>query len=327
MAATKILTSRDILPLVSMKEAIDVIEKAFKDFSAGHYVMPLRTVTDFGADELSLFYKPCWLPSEDIVSVKLLSQLKKNHSKDIPTIRGLIILTNPVTNSVKAILDGASLTAVRTGAASGVATRHLAREDSKVLAVFGGGTQGYTQFEAVCCERNITDAFIYDINRETAERFAGYFKDKSSCNIQVAHDLSFLPLADIICTATPSAEPLFPVELLKPGVHINAVGSYNPKMQELPNELFAKALLYVDHQESCFSESGDLIKPLKQGTLNMDNYRGEIGSLVASEIKGRSSSEEITIFKSVGIAIQDLAIADYVYRKSVELGCGNDFEF
>ncbi|MBE0675640.1 MAG: ornithine cyclodeaminase, partial [Bacteroidales bacterium] len=274
---TKLLSSRDILSIVNMEEAINVIEKAFHDFSAQRYVMPVRTVTDFGENELSLFYKPCYLPSEDIVCVKLISQLKKSHPDDIPTIRGLIILTDPVTNSAKAIMDGASLTAIRTGAASGVATKHLARENSAVLALFGAGTQAYTQLEAVCSVRTIEETFIYDINRDAAERFARHFKDKSGSKISVADDLSSLPMADIICTVTPSAKPLFSVESLKPGVHINAVGSYNPRMQELPNDLFTRAFLYVDHKESCFSESGDLINPMKQGTLNMDNYRGEIG--------------------------------------------------
>jgi ornithine cyclodeaminase/alanine dehydrogenase len=327
MNQTKLLSSRDITYLVTMPEAINVIEKAFADLSAGLYTMPVRTITDLGANELSLFYKPCNLPSEGIVSVKLLSQLKKDHPKDIPTIRGLIILTDPVTNSVRAILDGTSLTAIRTGAASGVATRHLARKEAAILAVFGAGTQAYTQFEAVCCEREVTEAFIFDRNRGKAERFAHHFKDKFHGSITDTDDLSLLARADIICTATPSAKPLFAANLLKPGVHINAIGSYNPQMQELPNELFSTSLLYVDHEESCFSESGDLINPLKLGTLNMENYRGEIGSLVASEISGRSSADDITIFKSVGVAAQDLAIAEYVYRKSVELGCGTDFEF
>jgi alanine dehydrogenase len=324
---TKLLSSRDITSLVTMPEAINVIEKAFSDLSARLYTMPVRTVTDLGANELSLFYKPCYLPSEGIVSVKLLSQLKKDHPNDIPTIRGLIILTDPSTNSVRAIIDGTSLTAIRTGAASGVATRHLARKDSAVLAVFGGGTQAYTQFEAVCCEREITEAYIFDRNRGNAERLANHFKAKFNGRITVTDDLSLLSRADIICTATPSTTPLFPANLLKPGVHINAIGSYNPKMQELPNELFTTALLYVDHEESCFSETGDLINPLKLGTLNMENYRGEIGSLVASVSTGRSSAGEITVFKSVGVAAQDLAIAEFVYRKAVELSVGNDFEF
>ena len=191
----------------------------------------------------------------------------------------------------------------------------------------GGGTQAYTQFEAVCCEREITEAFIFDINRAKAERLANHFKGKFNGRITVTDDLSLLSRADIICTATPSTKPLFPANLLKPGVHINAIGSYNPQMQELPNELFTTALLYVDHEESCFSETGDLINPLKLGTLNMENYRGEIGSLVASVSTGRSSADEITVFKSVGVAAQDLAIAEFVYRKAVELSVGNNFEF
>jgi ornithine cyclodeaminase/alanine dehydrogenase len=324
---TKILSASDILSLVTMKEAIDVIAKAFEDLSRGLYVMPLRTVNNIGPGEIASFYKPCWLPSGQTLSVKLLSQLKKSHPKHIPTIRGLIILTDTETNSIKAIIDGTTLTAIRTGAASGVATRYLAREDSAVLALFGGGTQGYTQFEAVCSVREITEAYIFDRNRDNAERLADHFKGKFPCNIRVAGDLSFLPRADIICTATPSDKPLFTTESLKPGVHINAVGSYNPQMQELPADLFSMAFFYVDHEESCFSESGDIINPLKQGKLNKDNYRGEIGSLLAAETIGRTTPEEITLFKTVGIAVQDHAIAEFVYSRAIELNFGNDFQF
>ncbi len=324
---TKILSASDIRTLMTLDEAIDVIAKAFEDLSRGLYVMPLRTVNDIGPGEIASFYKPCWLPSQHTLSVKLLSQLKTAHPKHIPTIRGLVILTDTETNSIKAIIDGATLTAIRTGAASGAATRLLAREDSRVLALFGGGTQGYTQFEAVCSVREITEAYVFDTDRESAERLAHHFNNKFPCNITVADDLSFLPRADIICTATPSGKPLFTTDSLKPGVHINAVGSYNPQMQELPDDLFKSALLYVDHEESCFSESGDIINPLKKGTLNMDNYRGEIGSLLVGQTIGRTTPDEITLFKSVGIAVQDHAIAEYAYAKAVERNSGNDFVF
>jgi len=324
---TKILSASDIRTLITMDEAIDVIAKAFEELSRGSYVMPLRTVNDIGPGKIASFYKPCWLPSQHTLSVKLLSQLKTDHPKHIPTIRGLVILTDTETNSVKAVIDGATLTAIRTGAASGAATRVLAREDSGVLALFGAGTQGYTQFEAVCSVREIREAYIFDIDHASTERLANHFREKFNCNITVADDLSVLSRADIICTATPAGKPLFTTDSLKPGVHINAVGSYNPLMQELPEDLFSKALLYVDHEESCFSESGDIINPIRSGMLNMGNYRGEIGSLLACQTIGRNTPGDITLFKSVGIAVQDHAIAEYAYAKAVELNTGTDIEF
>ncbi|MCJ7819649.1 MAG: ornithine cyclodeaminase family protein, partial [Bacteroidales bacterium] len=230
MQNIKLLTSADIKDLVSMEEAIEVMKVAFNDLSLGNYRMPVRTITDFGDDEVSLFYKPSFLPSEDRIGVKLLSQSKGKPLHGNPAIQGIVILIDSESNSIIGLLDGTYLTALRTGAASGIATRLLAREESSVLALFGASTQGYTQFEAVCCERPVKRAYIHDINPEAVERFIEYFKPHTDVELVHAADLSSLKEADIICTATNSHKPLFPLNMLKPGVHINAIGSYNHQM-------------------------------------------------------------------------------------------------
>jgi ornithine cyclodeaminase/alanine dehydrogenase-like protein (mu-crystallin family) len=322
MQSIKILSSTDIKVMVSMKEAIDVMGMAFKELYQGNFQMPLRTITDFGEDELSLFYKPSFMPKEEIVGVKLLGQSKKKSTNGNPTIQGIVVLINSKTNSIVGILDGTYLTALRTGAASGIATRYLARKESSVMAIFGAGAQGHSQFEAICCERNITKAYIYDIDSTAADRFANYYKSWSSSVLIPTNELSCLNEVDIICTATNSCKPLFSLKMLKKGVHINAIGSYNPTMQELPDDLFTSASLYVDQKDSCFAESGDIIIPISKGTFKPENYKGEIGELIASKVTGRTSSSEITIFKSVGLAIQDLAIANYAYTKACEENIG-----
>lgn len=322
MQSIKILSSADIKGLVTMKEAIDVMEMAFKELYLGNFQMPLRTITDFGEDELSLFYKPSFMPKEEMIGVKLLGQSKKKSTNGNPTIQGIVVLISSTTNSIVGILDGTYLTALRTGAASGIATRYLARKESSVLAVFGAGAQGYSQFEAICCERNIKKAYIYDIDSTAADRFANCYKSWSSTELVPTKDLSCLKEADIICTATNSYKPLFPLNMLKKGVHINAIGSYNPTMQELPDDLFSTASLYVDQKDSCFAESGDIIIPMNKGTFKLENYKGEIGELISSGGNGRTSSSEITVFKSVGLAIQDLAIANYAYNKSSKENIG-----
>jgi len=316
MQNIRLLTSADIEELISMEEAIDVMRLAFSDLSMGKYRMPVRTVTDFGSDELSLFYKPAFLPAEDFIGVKLISQSKGKALHGNPAIQGIVILINSKTNSIIGLMDGTYLTALRTGATSGIATRLLSRKESSVLALFGTGAQGYTQFGAVCCERDVKRAYIYDLNPDSVRRFIDYFKSRSDIELVHATDLSCLKEADIICTATPSGKPLFSLDMLKKGVHINAVGSYNPKMQELPDELFSVASLFVDQKESCFSESGDITVPMNKGTFNPANYKGELGDLIISKIGGRTSPDEITVFKSVGLAIQDLAMAVFAYKKA-----------
>ncbi|MCU0378875.1 MAG: ornithine cyclodeaminase family protein [Bacteroidales bacterium] len=326
MQNIKILTSEEIKDLVSMKEAIDVMKLAFSDLSMGKYRMPVRTVTDFGNGAISLFFKPSFLPQEERIGIKLLSQTRNKPSQGSPAIQGIMVLIDSATNSIIGLLDGSYLTALRTGAASGIATRLLSRSESSVLALFGAGAQGYTQFEAVCCERDIRKAYIYDTSSEAADRFIAFFKAKTDVELLHGADLSSLREADIICTATNSGKPLFQTDMLKKGVHINAIGSYKPQMHELPDDLFSVASLYVDHKDSCFSESGDIITPLEKGIFNHDNYKGEIGELISSRITGRISSDQITVFKSVGVAVQDLAMASFAYRKACDAGIGQDIK-
>ncbi len=326
MQNIKLLTSEDIKDLISMEEAIEVMKMAFWDLYLGKYRMPVRTVTDLGANELSLFYKPSFLPAEHRIGIKLLGQSKGKPLHGNPAIQGIVILIDSETNSIIGLLDGTWLTALRTGAASGIATRLLSREDSSVLALFGAGAQGYTQFEAVCCERPVRRAYIYDLDSEAVERFIDFFKEKTDVELLPAANLSSLKEADIICTATNSKKPLFTTDMIKKGVHINAIGSYNPGMQELPEDLFSVASLFVDQKDSCFSESGDIIVPMKKGTYKPENYKGEIGGLISSKIIGRVSPDEITVFKSVGLAIQDLAIANFAYTKACRGNIGQDIK-
>lgn len=324
MGMIKVLSSTDIKELVTMKEAIDVVEEAYRDLSAGRVEMPLRTITDLGKEELTLFYKPSFIPSLGTVGIKLLSQYKQTAGPGNPTIQGIVILIDAGTNMIRAIVDGTYLTALRTGAATGVATRQLAREDASVLALFGAGAQGYTQFKAVCAVRKIKRVYIFDLNPEAIRRFIDFHKSCTDVEFCVGDDTDVLKEVDIICTVTNSKSPLFKSEVLKRGVHINAIGSYNPGMRELPEDLFTYASLVVDHKDSCFSESGDIIIPLSEGMLDLSHYKGEIGDVLTGKAKGRETEEETTVFKSVGIAIQDLATACYAYRKACGREIGND---
>ena len=315
MSTVKILSSADIMSLVSMKEAIKAVENAFRDLSMGSIQMPVRTITDLGADELSLFYKPSFSAALQTVAIKLLSHRKHGGVNGNPALQGSIMLIDSVNNVTKAIIDAAYLTALRTGAASGVATRYLSREESKILALFGTGAQAYSQLEAVCAVRNIEKVYIYSRTASSVSRFIDGFKDKTRTQLCVGA-IENVSEADIICTATASVSPLFSSDLLKKGTHINAIGSYSAAMQELPDDIFLESSLFVDHKESCFSETADILRPLEKDLLPSTSYKGEIGELIAHRIGGRKNSNEITVFKSVGVAAQDLYTADYAYNKA-----------
>jgi ornithine cyclodeaminase/alanine dehydrogenase-like protein (mu-crystallin family) len=211
-----------------------------------------------------------------------------------------------------AVLDASYLTAVRTGAASGVATDVLAREDARVAAVFGAGVQGRTQLEAVAAVRSLRKAFIFDIDARAAADFAVEMGGRLGLDIEPAASPKALRDADIVCTATTSATPVFSDADLKPGAHINAIGSYKPHVREVPGETVRRAAVFVDERRSSLEEAGDLIIPLRQGLFGEDHIRAEIGEVLAGLKPGRTSEDEITLFKSVGNAVLDLAVAGLV---------------
>ena len=219
-------------------------------------------------------------------------------------------------------MDGSYLTALRTGAGSGVATSLLSREDSQVAAIFGAGEQGRTQLEAICTVRAIKKALIFDKNEAKAKLFAKEMSNYLSIPVDVAASKSDLREADIVCTATNSAEPVFSDSDLKPGVHINAIGSYKPHKREVPSETIQKAKVIVDHRESCLTEAGDILIPLKEGIITENHILGEIGEIISSKKQIRKRNEEITFFKSVGNAIQDLTAANEVIKAANNLNIG-----
>lgn len=309
-----------------MLEAIDAAEDAYIKLTDGGAVMPVRTITNLGELDPTVFYKPSYSPTDNRIVIKLLSQLKVRTEVAGPTIQGVVILLDSLQNSVNALIDGSYLTALRTGASAGLATKLLSNADSKTLAVFGAGAQAYTQIEAVLAVRDIQKVIIFDVVDVAVENLINHFK--SVIDIPFVKGISHEELkeADIICTVTNSKEPLFKTEMLKEGVHINAYGSFNSEMRELPDDVSVGARLYVDHKESCFSETGDIIDPVKLGLITDDNYIGEIGVLIKGEIEGRKNRTDRTIMKSVGVAIQDLTIANCIYDKAVRDGFGADVD-
>jgi len=215
---------------------------------------------------------------------------------------------------------------LRTGAASGLATRFFARKEAQTMALFGCGTQGRTQLEAVLCERDIKKVYLFDRFKTSATRLIEDMQKKSSVEMIFTQDTAMLKDVDIICTATNAQAPLFKLDEVKPGVHINAIGSFQPHMQELDPLLVKAAKVYVDQAGPCLKESGDLIDPLAEGISSENHIRGEIGDFCLNRIEGRVADDEITLFKSVGVAIQDYAVATDIFKRSEEDGFGQEIQ-
>lgn len=307
-----------------MQKAIDSMESAFASLSSGESFVPQRFVTTLPTQEMLMLFKPAFVEKEQRVSIKFLTQRDGVSIPGVPTIQGIILVVDSVSGEILSMMDGEYVTALRTGAASGLATRCFAQKEAKTMALFGCGTQGKTQLEAVLCEREIKKVYLFDKFKASADQLIEDMQKKSSVELIYADDTAVLKDVDIICTATNSTAPLFKKEDVKPGVHINSIGSFQPHMQELDPFLIKAAKIYVDQLDPCIKESGDLIKPIEAGIIDEKHIVGEIGEYCLNRIIGRESENEITIFKSVGVAIQDYAVATDIYNQSQKDGFGQE---
>ncbi|HLF75078.1 MAG TPA: hypothetical protein VI524_12070 [Anaerolineales bacterium] len=327
-----ILTAEDIRKALPMNEAIEAMKNAYASLSEGTAVVPLRTRLPIpDGDALSLFM-PAYVHARDTqaLAIKAVSLFPANPGRGLAYIQAAVLVFDPQTGQAMALLEGSSLTAIRTGAAGGAAIDLLARRDSRVAAVFGAGAQGRTQLEAACTARKIETAFIFDPNREKARAFAEEMKGKGwiTQDVRVASSArEAVENADIICTATTSTRPVFDDAGVKDGTHISAVGSYTPEMQEVPAQTIRRAKVFVDSRAACLEEAGDLIQPLRAGLFDETHIHAELGELVLGWKPGRQSDEEITYFKSVGIAVQDAMAAQVALKNARRMNLGAEVDF
>lgn len=301
-----------------MPEAVKAMEEAFAGLSAGESYVPQRYVTTVANGALHMLLKPASVDSEKKAAIKILTQKEQGTVHGIPAIVGIVLLLDTETGEILSIMDGEYLTALRTGAASGLATKYFARRNAKTAAIFGCGAQGKTQLEAISSVREISKVWIFDTQQQAAKIFKTEMQQKLNINIQIASSNAVLQECDVICTATNAQTPLFSLQEISEGVHINAIGSFKPNMQEIDPFLLKKARIYVDQKEPCLAESGDLIKPINDGLFSASHIYGEIGEFALNRIEGRKSENEITVFKSVGVAIQDFVVANKIYEKSLD---------
>jgi ornithine cyclodeaminase/alanine dehydrogenase-like protein (mu-crystallin family) len=259
---------------------------------------------------------PAYLRSINALGVKVVSVYSKNVTHGLPNVTALITLLDTETGSPIALIEGTYLTALRTGATSGVATELLARKNAHTLAVFGAGAEARTHIDAVCCVRDIKELRIYSRTRTSSEILE---KEVNQKHAALTVTISQSPTdavkdSDIIVTATNSATPVFKDEDLPPGVHINAIGSFRPDVQEIDENTVQRAKVIVDSREAVVSEAGDLIIPLKKGIIMEGHIHAELGEILSGSKLGRETDDEVTLFKSVGNAAQDIAIGQAVFK-------------
>ncbi len=312
MLKIRILSREDVRQALDMKQAIALMREAFIALSEGRATVPVRVNMPVPEHQGRALFMPVYSPIYDQIGLKVATVHPNNAARGLPFIHALVMVIDAATGRPLAVMDGEYLTALRTGAASGLATDLLARPEAAVAVLFGAGVQARTQLEAVCTVRPIRRAYVFSRSRDHAEAFAQEMSARLNLDVQVADDPATLQEADVVCTATTSLDPVFAHADLKPGIHINGIGSYRPDMAEIPPETVLAAKVVVDHRPACLAEAGDLLQLLGQGLITEEHIHAELGEIAAGHLAGRTSDDEITFFKSVGNAVQDLAAASHV---------------
>lgn len=308
-----------------MRDAVELMKVAFRELSAGRADSPLRTPIDVEDAGGTTLFMPAYVPAEGALGVKVVSVFTNNRAHGLPTIHAVVCLVNAATGVPAAIMEGGSVTALRTGAVSGAATDLLARRDARTVAVIGAGVQGVTQAVAVATVRPIVRIIAIDVNEDQLVRYKEAMQrdwPEFAGIVETTTDSAAVQQADVICTATTSRTPVFRDADVRPGTHINGVGAYTPEMQELPPETVARATIVVDSTAAVLAEAGDLIIPLNQGLIERGHVSRELGMLVDGRVSGRTHDEEITLFKSVGNAVQDVVVARRAVDQATARGIG-----
>jgi ornithine cyclodeaminase len=320
-----VLSADDIRTALPMADAIEVMKDAFAAFSGGRAVVPLRPVIPVPPAEGMMLVKPAYLEGGGL-GAKLVSVFPRNARSGKPTIHGLVILLNPQTGEPTALCDGAFLTAWRTGAASGAATDALAIPEASVGAVLGCGAQGPAQVLGIDSVRSLEAIRVYDRHPEKVARLVEEVQEHVDARLlPVSSPREALEGADVVCTATTAKTPVVEGRLLRPGAHVNGIGSFTAEMQEIDTIAVARARVFVDSLESARAEAGDLVIAARQGETRPEDWT-EIGRVFDGAAPGRGSAEEITLFKSVGVAVQDVAAGALALERARARGLGTTVE-
>ncbi len=319
--AIKLLSPSDVKQSITMVEAIEAMERAFMQLAQNEVVLPLRTGVPVQERGLTLTM-PGYLTQEQALGLKVISVFPDNVKLDKTAISGIILLLDAATGEPLTMMDAGYLTALRTGAVSGLATKYFSQEKACNIAIIGSGVQAFTQLEAVAAVREIKKVFVWSRHFENAKQFAQ--KMNACYDIEACKQLSAaVKEADVICTATSSTEPLIHFPEIQSHTHINAIGSHTPMMREISEDVLMNSVVIVDQLEAAMSESGEIINAIAQEKLKKESII-EIGSWLLK--KSPDLKKELTVFKSVGLAIQDLSVAHVVYQNAMKMNLGTSFE-
>ena len=329
---TKLLSRNDVEQVLNISDTIEILKSAFADLANNNANMPQRTpIVTPDHDGLALFM-PAYLKGMGALGAKVVTVYKNNPEKyNLSTVLGTIILLDEKTGATIAIMDGSYLTAMRTGGVAGLATKSLSRKDSKTHALFGTGAMAGAHALAVDTVRKIEKLFLYSIDPDDKKiKFRDELMNRlnPNCEVILSDDPeAAVKAADIVTLITSAKDPIIRGEWIKPGTHINGVGSHAPTMREVDTKTIQISKVVCDLVEACASEAGDFIIPVEAGEYEWSAIHGSLGDVLTHRIEGRVNDHEITLFKSVGLAIQDISVAFHVYQMALKRDVGIDFDF
>jgi ornithine cyclodeaminase len=330
--STLILSDRDVERLLPMGACIEVMDGAFRALAAGEMILPLRTVLRLPSSTNAFALMPAVLTEgmgdeahARSLAAKIITVFPGNDATPFDSHIGVVLLFDGANGRLKAIMDASSITAIRTAAVSGLATRLLARSDATDLAILGTGVQAMTHLDAMRCVRDIRRVRVWSRTAARARDFAQRAGERFKCVVEVTETArQAVEGASIICTVTAARTPVLEGAWLAHGTHINAVGASVAAARELDTDAVRRSWVLVDRRESALAEAGDLLIPMGEGAITEAHIRGELGALLAGEVPGPDHADNITLFKSLGIASEDLASADYVYERAIATETGQE---
>lgn len=324
---TLLLRERDVGQLIPMQVLIGVMERALRAFSQGDVLQPVRLALAVAPHGGYLGLMPAHVKGpagREALGAKAVTFYTRNVERDLPTHMAVILLWDSATGELLALMDGRLITEMRTAAASAAATKVLAREDAAVLALLGAGVQARSHLQALPLVRPLREVRVWSRTPQRREAFAREMAEHGLPIAVCATPAEAVRGADLIVTATSAQTPVLEGRWIRPGAHVNAVGASRPDWRELDSAAVVMARLFVDSRAGALSESGDVLLPLQEGTITGSHILGEIGEVLAGRVPGRTSPQDVTLFKSLGMAVEDVATAAYVYAAARERGVGQE---
>ena len=311
---TLLVTHADVVRLLPMPRCIDLMEGVLRALANGEATLPLRTVIPLPANRGMFASMPAVLHQPDAIGIKVITVYPGNDGTAYDSHQGAVLLFEPDHGRLVAVMDASSITAIRTAAVSGLATRLLAQPDASELAILGSGVQASTHLEAMRAVRPIARVRVWSRHRPHADAFAARESTRHGVRLDVMSSArEAVAGAQIICTTTSAREPVLFGDWLEPGMHINAVGASTRASRELDGEAVRRSTLFVDRRESALNEAGDFLLARAEGLIADDHIAGELGDVALGRLAGRSAAREITLFKSLGLAVEDVAAAHHIH--------------